>query len=371
MIRKHNISILLLALTGVLSACTKDTTPKSLQGPKQDYGRLPFVVEDNYTYSLYYQALVASGYSDTLASQAGPFTILVPNNDAMAEGYFAYSNNTVNYLLQASNPPLNDYVRYLIIPQAVSFKSLPIGANQQFPTLEGTPVYLTKYITGGDTVITVNGIPVVANGIDIPASNGSIDVLTSVPEPQLYANLWQRMLNDGSLALFTTAAQRAGLQSFFESQDQSLTVLAPSNTAFVNMYVPPGGLDLTTASKIAVADPGQLKTLLLYHVLKGRFFTNDLVRIDTLSAQGDSVLLSMYNGGTIKYTQGQFYSNGLVPGLEPVLVNGHYVYQYIGPPGPAMASWYSEYEYDIPAVTFLDRATGNGVLQEITSVLYP
>lgn len=358
-------------LAGLLPACTKDTTPKSLQGPKQDYSRLPFVVQDNYTYSLYYQGLVASGYADTLADQAGPFTILVPNNDAMVKGYFSYSNNSVNYFLQASNPTLKDYVRYLIIPQKISFKSLPPGANQQFSTLEGTPVYITKYISGGDTVITVNGIAVVPNGIDLPASNGSIDVLTSVPEPQIYANLWQRMLNDGSLTLFTTAAQRAGLQSFFETQGQSLTVLAPSNTAFTNMYVAPGGPDLTSASKIEAADPAQVKALLLYHVLKGTWFTNDFARVDTLSVAGDSVQLSMYNGEIMKYSQGQFSSIGLVPGLQSVLINGHYVNVYTGPPGPASASYYSEFEYDIPAVTFLNRATGNGVLHEITSVLYP
>lgn len=369
-IQKGGVAFLLAVLLGLLPACTKNTTPKSLAGKQQDYSRLSFVVQDNYTYSLYYQGLVASGYADTLADNTGPYTILVPNNDAMVAGKFSYSNNSVNYFLQAFDPPLKDYVRYFIIPQKVSFAALPLGVNQPFPTLQGTPVYITKYLNGKDTVITVNGVAVVPNAIDIPASNGLIDVITSVPEPLVYPNLWQRMLKDGSLAFFTTAAQRAGLQSFFEDTSQSLTVLAPSNYAFTQMYVDTiNGLDLTSIASINAADPARVKDLLLYHVIKGIRFTNDFARVDTLP--GDSVRLVMYNGTIMKYTGQYFFSNRLIPGMQTIIVNGQQVTVYTGPLGPASAQYFFEGVYNAPAISYSNRPTGNGVLQEITSVLYP
>jgi uncharacterized surface protein with fasciclin (FAS1) repeats len=364
---------MLLLAASLLPACTKDTSPQTKALTKQDYGRLPFVVEDNYTFSEYYQALAATGYADTLAENAGPYTILVPNNDALQASNFIFNGN--NYLLQAYDPATKDYVRYLIIPQKVSLAALPLGENQQFTTLEGTPVYISKYAEnhGVDTVITVNGVKVITNGIDLRATNGLMDVLTGVPEPQIYSSLWERMLKDGSLTFFTAAIQRAGLQSLFEAQQgQPLTVLAPSSYAFTQMYVAPGGLDLTTIDKIEQADPVSLKNLILYHVMKGTKFTNDFVRADTLT-YGDSVRLTMYNGEIMNYTGQQFYSIGQVPGLQWIIdpVSRQWVQVHTGPLGPVSAGYFSEYQGNMPRVAYTDRPTANGILQEISSVMAP
>ena len=371
-LRKMIFCALMLPLVaGLLPACTKDTAPKSQAQKKIDYGSLPYVVQDNYTFSLYSQALAATGYADTLSKNAGPYTIFVPNNDAFTASKFYY-NDGVNYLLNAYDPTTKDYVRYLIIPRKISLAALPVGENQQFPTLEGTPVYISKYVTnqGADTVITVNGAVVLSNGIDLPASNGLIDVISGIPEPQIYPDLWQRMLKDGSLAFFTTAIQRAGLQSFFQAQGQPMTVLAPSNDAFTQMYVGPDSLDLSSIDKIESADPALVKNLVLYHVLKGIRFTNDFAKADTLG-YGDSVTLTMYNGETMEYTGQQFYSFKLAPAAQSVLVNGVYVIEYIGPPTPLVATYFSEFVYQTPNVSYTDRPTGNGVLQEICTVMVP
>jgi uncharacterized surface protein with fasciclin (FAS1) repeats len=361
----------LLVMAGLLSSCTKNTTPKSYQGPKQDYGRLPFVIQDNYTYSLFYQGLTASGYSDTLAGEAGPFTVLVPNNDAMTASSFTYPNNNVNYFLQAYDPSLKDYIRYLILRGKVAFSALPLGDNQTFPTLEGLPVYISKYLSGADTVITVNGIKVVAT--DIPASNGLVEVISAVPEPGIYPNLWQRMQHDGSLVFFTAAIQRAGLQSMFETPGDTLTVFAPSNTAFIQFVGALNGYpNLYTVDSIRAADPALLKRFILEHVMKGIRFTNDLVRADSIP--GDTVLLSMYNGGILKYTQNQFASNALthdiVRGVDPVTGLVDY-----GPYGslilPSVTTYYSEAQFDLPPVVYKDRVTGNGVLHELSNIMLP
>ncbi len=105
-IRRKAIAICLPGLLAVslLQSCTKDTAPKNAQVKNQDFGRLTYVLQDNYTFSMFYQGLMASGYGDTLASNAGPYTIFVPNNNAMTTSHFSYSGDATNYFLLASNP---------------------------------------------------------------------------------------------------------------------------------------------------------------------------------------------------------------------------------------------------------------------------
>src|ERR1700744_3452856 len=162
----------------LLQGCTKDTTPKTnlkTTVNSSDFGRLPFVLQDNYTFSLFSQVLTATGYGDTLAVNAGPYTVFAPNNDAFSAGQFFFGNSPTNYMLYAFNPPAIDYVRGLIVPQPISMKNLPLGANQVFQALGGGYVYITKYRgQAGDTVISVNGVQLLSTGWDQPATNGTI-----------------------------------------------------------------------------------------------------------------------------------------------------------------------------------------------------
>ena len=100
--------VFILALLAV-QGCTKDTTPKTTpeKAAGSNFGSLPFVIQDNYTFSLYSQVLTATGYGDTLALNAGPYTLFVPNNDGFTNGRFYFGNGT-NYLLYAFNPPTLD-----------------------------------------------------------------------------------------------------------------------------------------------------------------------------------------------------------------------------------------------------------------------
>ena len=71
--------VFMLALLAALG-CTKDTTPKSTPEKEagSNFGSLPFVIQDNYTFSLYSQVLTATGYGDTLALNAGPIRCSYP-----------------------------------------------------------------------------------------------------------------------------------------------------------------------------------------------------------------------------------------------------------------------------------------------------
>jgi uncharacterized surface protein with fasciclin (FAS1) repeats len=340
------------------------------------FGRLPFVVHDNYTYSLYYAALKATGYTDTLGQSAGPFTILVPNNDAMQKSGYVYNNNSgVNYFLQVVDPTLSQYVRYYILPGAHYLRSLPLGANQQITTLLGTPVYVTRYLSGTDTLTTINGSLVVAS--DLPATNGLVDVLSSVPEPQTTTSIWQRMEKDPTLAFFVTAIQRAGLQSLFEAPDSAFTVLAPSNIAFSQIYTAINHtISMVSPDSILAADPAQLRLIVLEHVLRGIRFTSDFVQQAGLFVS-DSLRLTMYNDSTVIFTNANnnpgFVSNALTESygqyFDPVTQT--YKYGFYGNPYLNVASYYITFFTDQAAVVYQDRPTGNGVLQVISAVMLP
>lgn len=350
-----------------LQGCTKDTTPKSTPQKEaaSNFGSLPFVIKDNYTFSLYSQVLDATGYGDTLALNAGPYTLFVPNNDAFSNASF-YFGSGANYLLYAYNPPTLDYVRGMIISQQLSMKNLPMGANQPFRTLGGGSVYITKYREqAGDTVITINGVPLLSTGWDQPATNGTINVLSGIPEPTALPNLWQLMLNDGALSFFTLAIQRAGLQSMFEDTTKKLTVLAPSNDGLSSMYVDTvnGGLDLRSIDKISAANPDSIRKMVLYHVLNGFWFKNDFMLRDTLP--GDTLRLTTYGGAPLGYSGGQFIGSRPVPQL----VFNYSTYTYDTVTALLPVSYYSRFSYDMPRVTYGDKICGNGVIQEMRGVL--
>ena len=360
----------ILLWLAVLPACTKRHGLSS--GNAQDstyFGRLSFVVQDNYTFSDYYNALVQSGYADTLSTEAGPFTILVPNNDAVAASKFIGQGDGVNYLLRTVDPSLAQYVGYYILPGSHPFARLPLGIHQQLRSLLGTPVYVTKYVSGGDTLVTVNDAAVIAQ--DLPATNGLIEVIASVPEPQVCTSLWQRMQKDPTLTDFTAAVERAGLASLLSNPDTLLTVLAPGNYAFSQLYTAINHtVSLVNPDSILAADPKVLRSVVLNHVLKGMYFAGDFARADTTQ---DSVHLTMYGGATVLYKSAAFFSATLAQQYGQYFDDnlGQWVLGYYGPIYPAAANYYAPYTYDQVPISLNDRPTGNGILHVVSTVMLP
>ncbi|KAI9452625.1 FAS1 domain-containing protein [Russula earlei] len=330
----------------LLQSCTKDTAPKNTQVKNQDFGRLTYVVQDNYTFSLFYQGLMASGYGDTLANNAGPYTIFVPNNNAMTTSRFSFQSDTTNYFLIASNPSTKEYVRYLIVPGKIVLANLPIANNQLFTTLAGTPIYISKYKNGSDTVITVNGVPVIA--MDQTASNGLMNVISEVPQPQVFNSLWQQMLANSMLTWFTTAIQRAGMQTFFDTA-KNITVLAPGADAFSGISYK-NFPAIGTLDQLKVADTAALRKMIYCSILRGTFFTNDFDRNTT------STPYTTYNGATITYNPaGKSFSSSASSSYDGI---NYY---------PAQTSWVGgKYTFQTNHTSNLNVPSGNGIMQQKT-----
>lgn len=321
--------------------CNKDKNRKP--EPEPGYtSRIPYVLQDNFTFEVLWTALRYADMQDSLLQQ-GPYTFLAPHNDAFAlfnltSSHPSYFANFMTY------HKARQLMQYSILSGTLAIKALPLQENKAYLTHRGTSVYISKYVENGDTVVTVNGIRL--KSLDNPASNGLIQVLSELPNIENFPSLITAARSDTSLTLFSAAMKHSGLADSLDGAKDAFTLLPPVNSACMS-----SGTVLASMERISQATPEELKTLLRYHIIKGRYFTSDLFR----AAAADPSGITMQNGGkvTIGGSAGQFNSiqftgtgnNGMAAGI---------------PPFPYLRFDLSS---NIPA--------GNGVMHKINGVLIP
>ena len=294
--------MILVALAGG-SSCTK----KLVNDPVADslyLGSLPFVINDNSSFSNFYGALQETGWVDTLYG-TGPYTVLVSNDDAYLDyGYFSPGDLSYHVGGEARDGvTLSGSVGYDVLKGAVSFRKLPLGMNQALTSLTGHTMFVTRYLdASGDTITTVDGQPVIS--LDNPATNGLIQVVTqAVPYPDQFPTILQQIQNDSLLTFFAAALQRTHLDTLLKGNG-TYTVLAPINRAVQSLtqYLSPAQLGFNPVSldSILAADPDSLAAFVKNYILPGRFYLNDFMR--RLQSVTDTVPLTMMSGLAVKFT---------------------------------------------------------------------
>lgn len=252
------LTIALMSLTLVLfSSCNEDETPT----PD------PNVVEvaaSNSNFSTLVTAVQTAGLVPTL-SGTGPFTVFAPTNDAFNK--FLTANGLTATQLLASDG-LGETLTYHVVGASVPASSVSAG---KVTSVSGDPFYVS---IAPNNEIWINGNTKIT-ATDVMASNGIIHVLDNVitPPTQSIAQI---------AIASTTAAQpeftqlvaalvRANLAGAFQGGfDDDLTVFAPTDAAFRNLYAALG---------VASVDEIPLETLtavLQYHVVPARAFSQDL-----------------------------------------------------------------------------------------------
>jgi uncharacterized surface protein with fasciclin (FAS1) repeats len=253
----------LLIILLLLSACVKEPiAPPKVTGN----GDRPLmsILQNNYNFSMFYSALVRTGLDKTLEGE-GPFTVLVPDNNA-----FAVSGINTDSLAKMDTATLGNLLRYHIIPANVSYSTIPQAINTPYTTLAQLPVYFSEPIPGPvqfqgtGAIVHINGIAVAKT--DILASNGLIHALSSV----LYypaASVQQVLEKTPKYSYFVQGLKAFGMWDKLAHPDSVYTIMAPSNDQFDQWGVT--GSDL---------DPVNYKTRMLTpYVLKAqRIFTTDL-----------------------------------------------------------------------------------------------
>lgn len=300
MVIMMTIIMALVTITG----CRKDDTVV-IHPHTEDGNTIKFALNDNFNFSMTNAAMNTVRLSGILAEK-GPYTVFVPNNNAFAlVGINELPRITTFYV----GSQLYNLMSYGIVKEGLKLKKIPITDNKPYKTLAGGNIYVSKYLNGTDTIITVNGVKLVS--ADNPASNGAIQVLPQMVNPEFYSTVGGYLRADTSLTLFNAAMERSGLSTELLGGKDTYTVLALSNQALQQSAKLGLNLGLSTLDSIIHADPARLAALLKYHMVKGRYFDNDLFRL----SENGTKPVTMLDGGEVSIggVQGGFKSITFMP----------------------------------------------------------
>jgi uncharacterized surface protein with fasciclin (FAS1) repeats len=225
-------------------------------------------------------AVTAANLATTL-SGPGPFTVFAPTDDIFA----ALPAGTLDSLLADPSGDLTDILLYHVASGNVTSGDLSNGMT--IPTLQGKNITINIVAStdGGNPTVTVNNIPVLTP--DIVASNGVIHVIGGILMPP--KDIVEIAVGDENFSTLVTAVQQAKLVETLQG-DGPFTVFAPINDAFDAL---PEGT-LTTL----LADPeGDLKNILLYHVVAGEYKAASITDGLTLTTVlGEDITFSIQDG---------------------------------------------------------------------------
>lgn len=288
-----------ISLLFFLAACSKKETVEP--GTTDNItNRLNFIVEDNASnFASFSAGLSRTAYKYTLA-EAGPFTVMLPDNNAFANAGY----NTPNDVLTEGADRLNTLIPYHIVYGRWELDKLPFKFNQEMESVTGAKMYVTRWVKNNDTLVTINGTRILTYNME--ASNGLIQVLNTVLEPLVHNNLSDAIAANNNLTYLNAALQRSGLKDRLASPQNALTLFAPVNAAFV-------AAGYATIQDINNADPATLRRVLEYTMFSGRKFIYDYVLTTDASEKseqrmttGSNVSISLvktagvYSGITIR-----------------------------------------------------------------------
>lgn len=245
---------------------------------------------DNFNLTLFTVGLNYTHYSDTLL-QPGPYTVLAPTDAAFqAAGY----PDAVSVI--GAGPILKPLISYHILGGTYRLNQLPFQFNQEVKTLNGNLMYVTHWVRGNDTVLTINGATVIS--YNVAASNGLVQVINQVLSPAVYGDVQTAIAADPALTYFNAALLRTGMSDLLKGKGP-FTLFAPTNNAFVALGFP-------TTDSINKTDVGVLKAILSYHIVSGRRFINDYI---LTAGSGNTGQQAMSDGNNVAFQLVPDYSN--------------------------------------------------------------
>ena len=251
-------------------------------------------------------ALQAADLVATLQGK-GPFTVFAPSDEAFAR----LPKGTVETLLKPENKQqLVDILMYHVVSGKVT--SDRVVKLRGAKTLNGQRLGIR--VKGGQVQLD-NSTVVKA---DIDCSNGVIHQIDSVllPSQDKIPAIAEKA---GVFKTLLAAAAAADLVDALTGKGP-LTVFAPTDEAFAKL---PEG---TVASLLKPENKGKLKDILLYHVVPGRIFSEQVVNLRSLKTlQGTAVNVTL-EGGAVQINQSAVLktdidaTNGVIHVIDQVLL---------------------------------------------------
>lgn len=139
--------------------------------PDSSKATLRNLLANNFSFSLFYDAMKKAGVDSLLDNEAGGYTLLAPDNSA-----FARSGITADSLRKLSPDDLRKLVLYHVVQGKISSTGIPQALNFAYTTLASEAVYTSTTVL--DTNLYVNGSLVVKK--NIYGRNGIIHALKNV-----------------------------------------------------------------------------------------------------------------------------------------------------------------------------------------------
>jgi uncharacterized surface protein with fasciclin (FAS1) repeats len=302
------LSIVLLSVI-VFSSCKKDD---SVVTPPKD---ITVVATENGSFKTLVAALSKAGLVTTLQG-AGPFTVFAPNDAAFTKAGITSLDPLTK---EALTPILTSHV----LSGTVKAADVKSGTAKTVNT--NNDIYLSKNADG----VFINGnIRVIAT--DVTASNGVIHVIDNViiPPSENLVTIASKNTNFSELVSLVLAADAGVATALTNASANGLTVFAPTNAAFTELYK-----TTPKATLLLPANKALLTKILLYHVVPGRVFSTDLPNVGTTevtSANGaDKLSFDLAGGAKVKgktsgnsniTTANLLATNGVIHVIDKVLL---------------------------------------------------
>lgn len=259
-------------------------------------------------------ALQAADLVDALQGE-GPFTVFAPSDDAFAK----LPKSTVEGLLKPeAKGALTGVLTYHVVSGAVDSSKVVKLSNAK--TLNGQRVDIAVK----DGKVSIDGATVTA--VDIQCSNGVIHVIDSVILPAS-DDLATTASKAGTFKTLVAAAKAAGLVGALTGE-KPLTVFAPTDEAFAKL---PKG---TVENLLKPENKEQLKQILLYHVVAGRVYSDDALKLkEAQTLAGADLKISAG-------TKGAFINKAKLTALDIEASNGviHVIDSVLLPPADSKLS---------------------------------
>jgi transforming growth factor-beta-induced protein len=278
---------------------------------------VPPTVVDIAMYSNDFSSLVGAVVKADLAgtlSGDGPFTVFAPTNDAFAALFAALGISGID---EVSVEDLTSILTYHVVGDNVLSSELSSG--------------MVDALSGDSFEVTIDG-DVMLNGTikvvvtDIQGTNGVVHVIDAVlvPPMQKSNTIADIAVANSEFSILVEALIKADLVGAVADVDAELTVLAPTNDAFMALL---SDLGASSLDEIPVET---LTNILLYHVIGSKAMSTDLSTgyyptLSTFSDNNISMYIMVDNGvyinkSTMVTTADIEADNGVVHVVDKVIL---------------------------------------------------
>ncbi|WP_461138355.1 fasciclin domain-containing protein [Spirosoma pomorum] len=301
---RHTFVVLGIVLT--VLGCSRDEA--TVAEPKT----ITDIILEDEQFSLLRAAMNYAGLVDTF--KGGNLTLFAPTNAA-----FTAAGLGNDAAIRSRTPnQVQALLLYHLLPASVAAGDLPTGQNAIDMANKGT-AFINK---SSDAVISINNATLTQ--ANVSTANGYIHIINRVLTPSA-GNLLAAIDNNPDLTLLAAAIRRVGttnptIAATFSTSATSMTnpvtVFAPSNAAFQ------ADGRFTTPTAIASANQQTLANLLLYHMVSGLVFSNQIQTGSLISLFNNTRFTTIVAGSLVTLKGNSNPRTGTVKTADQVANNG-------------------------------------------------